>query len=233
MRFLLAFGLLLLDASEHLSNSSSLVALESEDIGDGFVTHAGKLMEQYGEKCFVARCADLCHVVSVNDWLGTEVADCLDEFFTICTENAIQLFAISGRHLDGLGVDDAIRRIIDSCCAQSEQGFADTNTSISADAVPHLQLFDIWHCFLFLFVNDDCFPPLMVAKGNTSLTKKPPQRNDIVKARRRSNCAESVDAVAPLPYRAVKGFANIVLSPTPMVFAGFATMCWQQAGGTR
>lgn len=171
MRFLLAFGLLLLDASEHLSNSSSLVALEGEDIGDGFVTHAGKLMEQYGEKCFVARDADLGHIVAVSDRLRTEVANSLNEFPAFCGEDAFQLLAISGRHFDGLGVDDAIRRIIDSCCAQSEQGFADTNTSISADAVPHLQLFDICHCYLF-FVNNVCFPSSHRCKGKQIANKE-------------------------------------------------------------
>ncbi len=60
------------------------------------------------------------------------------------------MLSIAGRQLDGLHIDDAIRRIIDCRCAQSKQGFADANTSISADVVPHLQMFDICHCFSFL-----------------------------------------------------------------------------------
>ncbi|MBQ3360673.1 MAG: hypothetical protein IJG46_00870, partial [Prevotella sp.] len=46
----------------------------------------------------------------------------------------------------------AIRRAESRSRAQSEQGFADANTGISADAVPHLQVLDI--CQLFFFVND-------------------------------------------------------------------------------
>ena len=112
---LLAFGLLLLDALEHLPNSSGLVALEDEDIGDGLVTHAGKLMKQYGDECLVARDADLCHVVTVSNWFRTEVANSLSEFLPFCGEDAFQLFAISRRHFDSLGVDNAIRRIVNYC----------------------------------------------------------------------------------------------------------------------
>lgn len=171
MRFLLAFGLLLLNALEHLPNGSGLVALEGDDVGYGFVTHAGKLMKQYGEKRSVTRDADFCHVVTVSNWFRTEVANSLSEFLPFCGEDAFQLFAISGRHFDGLGVDNAISRLIDSCSAQSEQRFADANTSISADAVPHLQLFDICHCYLF-FVNNVCFPSSHRCKGKQIANKE-------------------------------------------------------------
>jgi hypothetical protein len=59
------------------------------------------------------------------------------------------VLTIGWRQFDGSGVDATIRWDIYRCCVQSEQGFADANTSISADAVPHLQMFDICH-FYFL-----------------------------------------------------------------------------------
>jgi hypothetical protein len=40
-------------------------------------------------------------------------------------------------------------------------------------------MFNICHFYFSFYVNDICFPPLIVTGENHSLTKKPPQRDDI------------------------------------------------------
>jgi hypothetical protein len=86
--------------------------------------------------------------------------------------------------------------------------------------------------FLFSFyVNDICFPPLIVTGENHSLTKKPPQRDDIVKARRRNNGAEAVETTARLQQGTIKGFTDFVSRPSPVILAGLAAMSGQQTCG--
>ena len=95
-------------------------------------------------------------------------------------------------------------------------------------------LFHICKCLPFLFsfyVNDICFPPLIVTGENHSLTKKPPQRDDIVKARRRSNGAEAVETTARLQQGTIKGFTDFVSRPSPVILAGLAAMSGQQTCG--
>ena len=126
----------------------SFVALEDNDISHGLVAHTGELMKQYSDKGTVARSADLDHIVAVGHGLRAEVADDLSEVFAGRTEDAPYVLTIGWRYFDGSGVDATIRWDIYRCCVQSEQGFADANTSISADAVPHLQMFAIFIFFL-------------------------------------------------------------------------------------
>ena len=131
---------------EQLRYGAGLVVLEDENIGHGFVTHTSELLEQYGQEGPVARGTYLDHIVAVDYGLRTEVADGLGEVLSIVrTEDAPDLLAISRRQFNSMSIDDTIRWVIDRCRAQSEQGFADADTGISADAVPHLQMFDICH----------------------------------------------------------------------------------------
>ena len=62
------------------------------------------------------------------------------------------------------------------------------------------------------------------------LTKKPPQRDDIIQTRRRGNDTEPLEAAAQLRNSDFKGFVNVVRCPSAMILVGAAMRRKQTSG---